>query len=156
VKGPHTPSDYMLYPAAFGSFFDVADRPKYLLLDRFPDAGIVDPATNVTDWPQMMHLDSHMCFTMGYPRGFDGSMQRISWFGHLLTNWMGDDARLIEMSIFHLQPFFLFDIMWLNGRVVQVDSALNRVRLEMSGINNRGDKISFGTAQVQLGASRAG
>ena len=150
VKGPHTPNDYIMYHSAFGSFFDATDRVKYLLLKRFPGAGVVDPATNVPDFPNTMHLDNFVARSMGYPRGFDGSMQRISWFGHLVTNWMGDDAFLKSLSVFHCRPLFLWDTMWLHGRVVRKDRATSTVDLELWGDNQRGERVSNGKATVVL------
>lgn len=150
VKGPHTPNDYILYTGAFGGWFDVADRIKYLLLNRFPAAGVVDPRTNVPDFPNMMHLDSFSSESMGYPRGFDASMQRISWFGHLVTNWMGDDATIDDLTVLHCSPLFLYDAIWLQGQVATVDTASSTVRLELWGDNQRGERISNGSATVTL------
>lgn len=155
VKGPHTPTDYILYHSAFGSFFDVTDRIKYLMLERFPGAATVDPETNVPDFPHTMHLDTFASRSMGYPFGFDGSMQRISWFGHLVTNWMGDDAFLRRLNVFHRRPLFLFDAMWLHGRVTAKQPEDAAVTIELWGDNQRGERISWGTASVVL-QSRSG
>jgi hypothetical protein len=150
VKGPHTPSDYVMYHSAFGAFFDVTDRIKYLMLKRIPGTGIVDPATNVPDFSASWHLGTYTGSSVGFPRGFDGSMQRISWFGHLVTNWMGDDAFLKSLSIYHCRPLFLWDAMWLHGRVVGKDRATSTVDLELWGDNHRGERISNGKATVVL------
>ena len=155
VKGPHTPSDYIMYHSAFGSFFDVTDRIKYLLLKRFPGAAVVDPETNVPEFPHNMHLDGFAASSMGYPRGFDGSMQRISWFGHLVTNWMGDDAVMRTLNVFHRRPLFLYDAMWISGRVAAKHEADATVDLELWGDNQRGERISVGSATVAL-QNRAG
>lgn len=150
AKGPHTPADFIMYHSAFGSFFDVTDRIKYLMLKRFPGAAIVDPATNVPDFPYTMHLDTFLAHSMGYPRGFDGSMQRISWFGHLVTNWMGDDAFLKRLDVFHCRPLFMWDAMWLHGKVVSKDPATSSVEIDLWGDNQRGERVSNGTATVVL------
>ncbi len=150
VKGPHTPNDYILYHASFGGFFDVTDRLKYLMMKRFPGTVGIDPKTNVPDFPISMHLDEFFYKAMGYPRGFDGSMQRISWFGHLITNWMGDDAFLQKLAIFHHRPLFLYDMMWLHGRVVSKDERNSAVDLELWSENQRGEPVSHGTARVLL------
>jgi acyl dehydratase len=155
VKGPHTPFDFIMYHSAFGGWFDVTDRAKYLLLQRHPGAGLIDPATNVPDFPIMMHLDHFAAFSMGYPRGFDGSMQRISWFGHAVTNWMGDDAFLRSLTVWHRQPFFLYDTMWINGRVTRKNDADSAVDLELWGENQRGQRISTAQASVVM-QSRSG
>jgi acyl dehydratase len=150
AKGPHTPNDYILYAGAFGGWFDVADTIKYQMLSRFPAAGVIDPRTNVPDFPNMMHLDSFSSSSMGYPRGFDASMQRISWFGHLVTNWMGDDATIDGLQVLHCSPLFLYEAMWLHGRVAEVDAATGAVKLTLWGENHRGDRISNGSATVTL------
>jgi len=150
VKGPYTPGDYILYHSAFGAFFDLADRPKYLMLKRFPGAAVVDPETHVREFPNLMHLDGLASTSMGYPRGFDASMQRISWFGHLVTNWMGDDAFLKSLTVWQRRPLFLYDMMWLHGRVVAKHEQESAVDLELWGINQRGERISQGTARVLL------
>jgi hypothetical protein len=87
---------------------------------------------------------------MGYPRGFDGSMQRISWFGHLVTNWIGDDGFLSGLNIFHPRPLFLWDAMWLHGRVVEKKEADSSIRIEVWGDNQRGERISQGSATAVL------
>jgi acyl dehydratase len=150
TKGPHTPSDYLMYHAAFGSFFDLTDRLKYEFLSRFPGAATPDPRTNVPDFPNTMHLDMPAAQYLGYPRGFDGSMQRISWFGHLITDWMGDDGSLESLTVFHRQPLFLYDTMTLMGEVASVDGDSGRVQVVCSGRNQRGDEISVARAQVLL------
>jgi len=150
VKGPHTPNDYILYAGAFGGWFDAADRIKYLLLERFPAAGVIDPRTNVPDFPNMMHLDSFSSESMGYPRGFDASMQRISWFGHLLTNWIGDDGVITGMQILHDRPLFLFEAMWLHGSVSAVDAVDGTVTLTLWGDNQHGERLSHGYATLRL------
>jgi acyl dehydratase len=150
VKGPHTPSDYIMYHSSFGSFFDVTDRIKYLMLKRFPGAAVVDPETNVPEFPHSMHLDNFTSRSMGYPRGFDGSMQRISWFGHLVTNWIGDDGFLSGLNIFHPRPLFLWDAMWLHGRVVEKKEADSSIRIEVWGDNQRDERISQGSATAVL------
>jgi hypothetical protein len=104
----------------------------------------------VPDFPNMMHLDSFSSSSMGYPRGFDASMQRISWFGHLVTNWMGDDATIDDLAVLHSSPLFLYDAMWLHGRVAEVDLQSGAVRLALWGDNHRGDRISNGSATVTL------
>jgi hypothetical protein len=116
---------------------------------------LIDPATNVPDFPIMMHLDHFAAFSMGYPRGFDGSMQRISWFGHAVTNWMGDDAFLRSLTVWHRQPFFLYDTMWINGRVTRKNDADSAVDLELWGENQRGQRISTAQASVVM-QSRSG
>jgi hypothetical protein len=150
TKGPHTPHDYIMYHSAFGGFFDVTDRLKYLLLKRFPGAAVADPNTNVPDFPNTMHLDMPAAFAIGYPRGFDGSMQRISWFGHLITNWMGDDAFLRSLNVFHRQPLFLYDLMRIGGKVTAKNEQDHSVSIACSGVNQRGDEISVGQAEVVL------
>jgi hypothetical protein len=139
-----------MYHSAFGGFFDLTDRLKYLMLKRFPGAGVADPETNVPDFASMMHHDGFYPESMGYPRGFDGSMQRISWFGHLVTNWMGDDAFLRKLTVWQRRPLFLYDMMWLRGRVVAKDHGDMSVDLELWGENQRGERISEGTAKVLL------
>jgi len=155
VKGPHTPNDYILYAGAFGGWFDVADRIKYMMLSKFPAAGVTDPRTNVPDFPNMMHLDSFSSSSMGYPRGFDGSMQRISWFGHLVTNWMGDNAFLTSLAVLHDRPLFLYDAMWLDGTVSAVHPESGVVDITLHGRNQRGETVSNGSATVVL-QSRSG
>jgi hypothetical protein len=82
-------------------------------------------------------------------------MQRISWFGHLVTNWMGDDAFLKQLNVYHCRPLFLWDAMWLHGRVVAKDAATSSVDVELWGDNHRGERISNGKATVVL-QNRAG
>lgn len=149
-KGPHTPHDFTMYHAAFGGYFDLTDRLKYTMLNRYDGIAIVDPETNVPEFADAMHHDGYVSRSLGYPRGFDGSMQRISWFGHLVTNWMGDNAFLRQLNIFQYRPLFLYDTMWLRGRVTGKNSAGSEVEIDLTGINQRGERISHGSAWVVL------
>jgi len=103
------------------------------MLKRFPGPASSTP-TNVPDLPYTMHLDTYLR-RRWVTRGFDGSMQRISWFGHLVTNWMATTLPQ-EPERLPLQPLSCGrDVVAWPGR--GKDEASSSVELELWGDTTR-------------------
>ena len=55
---------------------------------------------------------------IGVPRWYDYGPQREGWFGQGVTNWMGDDAQMLELRVALRKPNLEGDVQWIKGKVV--------------------------------------
>jgi acyl dehydratase len=75
--------------------------------------------------------------------------ERVAWFGHLVTNWMGDAGFLRRLHVKVLRHNLIGDTTWCRGRVTG-KAVGGAVHLEINGTNQRGEVIAAGTAEVVL------
>ena len=88
----------------------------------------------------------------GLPGSYDYGCQRCCWMGHLLTNWMGDDAFLKRLRV-ECRRFNVYgDTQWLKGKVVgkRIEHEAPLVDLEIWAENQRGEVTAPGQATVML------
>lgn len=152
VKGPLTSTDIVTFLMGWGSPLCKAHRLAYQYMRRHPGAAIIDPETNVRDFPEAAHWDERLARRSGVFAGYDIGEQRIAWFGHLLTNWMGDDGFLRRLEVRLRRPNFLGDTTWVRGRVVDklVQDGEFLVVCELWADNQRGERSADGAALVWL------
>ena len=77
---------------------------------------------------------------------------RISWIGHALTNWMGDDGFLKKLYVEIRLPNIIGDAPLCKGRVVKKykDGEDHLVDLDVWAENMRGEITAPGKATVRL------
>ena len=66
----------------------------------------------------------------------------MTWFSHLVTNWMGDGGWLRELSgVTNLGANYVGDTHWLEGEVVAISDRgrIGEVGLALSGRNQRSE-----------------
>ncbi len=158
VKGPLTSVDVVTFVMGWGSPLCKAHRIAHQYMRRHPGSAIIDPETNVRDFPESAHWDDTLARRSGVYAGYDIGEQRIAWFAHLLTNWMGDDGFIRRLDVRLRRPNFLADTTWIRGRVVDkvVQDGEHLVACELSGDDQRGVRNSDGTALVWLPARASG
>ena len=106
----------------------------------------------VPDVMQRMHWDPNWAQQIGLPAPYDYGQMRSCWMSHLLTNWMGDDAWLRNMSN-RLNTFnFLGDTHIMRGEVTDKrrDELGCVVTIEVRGTNQREEDSVTGTAEILL------
>ena len=108
VKGPLCFEDMENFLAATGGTICYASRIQQLR--RHPAFFYRDPNTNFWEPVSNVNLYDYVAQAVGIPKAFDLGAQRISWLGHLLTNWMGNDGFLEKLSV-KLQLPNLFGIL---------------------------------------------
>ena len=90
------------------------------------------------------------------PGQFDYGPQRVCWLAQIVTDWMGDDGKLINLNASIRHPNVVGDTNTVRGNVVKKylsgDKHLVEVRVENS--NQSGLPTAFATATVEL-VSRA-
>lgn len=114
VKGPLSTSDIVCWLMGGGSpylhahGFDLAYRRRHPKIEI--EGG---------DHPEYVHLDNGVAQKVGLPHAYDYGAQRISWLGHLLTNWMGDDGFLKSLYVklvgFNMRGYTT----WCKGKVIR-------------------------------------
>jgi hypothetical protein len=82
---------------------------------------------------------------------YDYSHTRLTWFSHLLTDWMGDGGWLMQLSGSMTAANYVGDTHWLSGTVVGVgDGRPDAVRIDLQGFNQRREVTCSGVAVVLL------
>ena len=126
----------------------------YQLLNRrrHPADTFADPETGVQDHPHRGHWDPFMAREVGMPGVYDMGPQRVSWLCRYITDWMGDDAFLVNLSASLRRPNIVGDVTRFHGRVQRkwVEGDFQLVECDMQAVNQRGGIIMPGSAVVSL------
>jgi len=113
---------------------------------------MVDSQSGQVDVPELVHMEDTRAQEIGIPGAYDYGCQRMSWMGHLLTNWVGNDGFVWkmygELRLFNV----IGDTTWCTGRVTKkyVDEGKHCVDIECWGENQRGEITMPGHATVIL------
>jgi len=113
---------------------------------RDPITGALEPMANVH------FLDSAAKLLAGIPVPFDLGMQRVSWLGHLLTNWMGDEGFLKKLYARCQNVVIFGDTNWCRGKVSgkHAESGEHFVQCDIWSENQTGEMTAQGQAIVAL------
>lgn len=99
--------------------------------------------------PSLGHQIPGVAHQIGMPGAYNNGAQRTGWYGHLVTNWMGDDGDMSELESRLTRPELYGDVIWVKGTVAELpEPGLVRIRLEAE--NQFGEKTSSGKAAVRL------
>ncbi len=101
------------------------------------------------DVVQRLHWDSDWARTIGAARTYDYGMMRMMWLGHLVTDWMGDDAWLARLRCEFRKFNYVGDLQRITGRVTE-KRAGGVVEVELAATNQRGEVTAPGDATVLL------
>jgi len=153
LKGPVTATSIVTYFMCFGPLFCMTDRIAHEYIRLHPQANVPDSKTRAPDFSARAHWDESLAREIGFPLGYDIGPQRISWFSHLLTDWIGDGGRIERLKVHLKEPNWLGDVTWLHGKIVEakVVDGEPKVKLELWGESQRGRIHSRGEASVTLG-----
>lgn len=159
IKGPLSLSDMVAWSTGIAWHrAALAHGPKLMHLLENPGLAYIDPASGAPEPIAMSHMDPDGArILMGSPLPMDIGFQRVAWFTHPVTNWMGDAGRLLNLEV-RLSGFVRFgDIVWLGGKVASKERLDGRavVNLDLQCTNQRGEEVAAGTAQVALPESAA-
>jgi acyl dehydratase len=157
VKGPLSRRDIYAWLIGAGSPFMKAHGSALSFLKRHPGGDMVDSKTGIADVPELVHMEDSRAQTIGIPGAYDYGCQRISWCGHLITNWMGDKGFLKRLRA-ELRRFNVIgDTTWLKGKVTKtyIEGDQHLVDIECWAENQRGEVTMPAMATVAL-PSKAG
>ncbi len=152
VKGPLTVTSVIAFIQGWGSLYIRAHGAAFDLFERHPALGIPN-AFGVPEPPERVHWDEGLARAVGVPGAYDYGPERVAWLGHLVTNWMGDDAFLRRLNVQVQRHNLIGDTTWCRARVTGKDED-GVVTLALVAENQRGETTAAGTADVVL--TRAG
>ena len=158
VKGPLTVTDMVAWEmGAGGSSFTLAHALAHAFWRQHPGGMVRDPETGIPDFPIKAHWDEKFAKEIGMPLPYDIGGQRISWLGHLMTNWISDEGFLAKLYVQLRSPNFMGDTTWCKGKVTNKYARDGNywVDCELWADNQMGDRTVKGSATVAL-PSRAG
>jgi acyl dehydratase len=96
--------------------------------------------------PSIGHQDAAAARELGMPGAYNNGPQRVGWFAHCVSNWMGDGAFLSRLNVRLNLPEIFGDVIRIGGTVTAVDGA--HVQLELAATNHLGERTATGTAEV--------
>lgn len=152
VKGPLSMRDMIAYSMGAGSPFMKAHGAFLRFSRRHRAFAMVDSQTGALDVPELVHQEDTRAQEIGVASAYDYGSQRISWVGHLLTNWMGDDGFLknlyAELRRFNILGYTT----WCKGRVTRkyVENGEHLVDIECWAENQLHEITLPGHATISL------
>jgi acyl dehydratase len=154
VKGPLTVTDLVEYRSGVGPgpLGGEALALAYANRQQRPELYSSD-AWGVPDIVERRHWDETFAESLGLLSATDYSHTRMTWFSHLVTNWMGDGGWLRELSgVTNLGMNYVGDTHWLEGDVVAISDRgrIGEVELALSGRNQRSELTCRADAVVVL------
>jgi acyl dehydratase len=100
--------------------------------------------------PSLGHQDGDVAQEIGMPNAYDNGPQRCGWFGHAVTNWMGDRSFLHRLRVRLRRPDIFGDTVWISGSIVGLREAgsVGIIEIELRARNQLGDQVADGGAEV--------
>ncbi len=151
VKGPLGQTDMVEFWVGIGGG-QGAHRIRRKYMKRHPMWGVKDPETGVLEPMADVHYESSKSDAIGVPVAYDLGVQRFSWAGHLMTNWMGDEGFLKKLSARCIHFNVFGDTQYLKGAVTKkyTEGDEHLVDIEIRTENQRGESTMPGHATVAL------
>ena len=151
VKGPLNITDMICWYSGGGHTYQAHERAQRHR-KRHPADAYRDPKTGAQDSAARGHAEKAMAREVGMPGGYDVGTQRVSWLGHLMTNWAGDDGFVRRLNVTVKRPNIFGDVSWCRGKVVdkRVEEGVHVVDLAVHIENQLGEVTAEGTSTVEL------
>ena len=150
LKGPLTITGMIGFLLGAGSGNTPTNRMTHSYLKLHPGGRLIHPDTGIADTLKAAHFEPALARASGMPTGYDFGVARVSWFSHLLTDWAGDDGRLVELEAQIRRPNFLGDVTWLSGEVVSTDPEAGEVAISLVARNQLEETTAVGAGKVRL------
>ena len=149
TKGPYTATTAIAYLLGWGGLYVRAHGDAFDLFERHPALGIPNEH-GVPEPPERVHWDPDLARRVGVPGAYDYGPERISWLGHAVTDWMGDDGFLRRLMVQVRRHNVLGELVTCGGRVRSVDNPSGIVEIELLATNQDGHESARGVAEVKL------
>lgn len=151
LKGPLTVTDCIGWLMGWGSPFIRPHLAGYQFRQRHP-AAYIHNELGVPDIPERVHWDDAFAKAVGVPGAYDYGPQRVSWLGHLMSNWIGDDGWLKTLNIQVRQFNIIGDLTRCTGVVTgkKMEAGEGVVECDIWAENQRGERTAIGTATAAL------
>ncbi len=150
-KGPLTVTSVIAFVQGWGSLYVRAHGLAFDLFERHPALGIPNEFGS-PEPPERVHWDEPFAQAVGVPGAYDYGPERVAWFGHLVTNWMGDRGELRRLNAQVRRHNLIGDTTWCRGVVTgkTEGEAGALVELELKAVNQRDETTASGIAIVAL------
>lgn len=154
TKGPYTATTAIAFLLGWGGLYVRAHADAFALFDSHPALGLPNE-WGVPEPPERVHWDENLARRVGVPGAYDYGPERASWMGHLVTDWMGDDAFLRRLSVQVRRHNMIGELVTCAGTVREVDVPARTVVLDLTAVNQDGEESARGSAEVVLPARDA-
>ena len=153
VKGPMTVTGFIAYAQGWGGLYIRANRMAWKQLRKHPGLGIPD-RFGIPDVPERVHWDTDLAQRVGTPEAYDYGPERTSWMSHHLTDWIGDDGFLRNISVKIRRHNPVGDTLFINGEVSRIfeEDGQHYVEVEQNAKNQDGELSVLSTGVVRLPA----
>jgi acyl dehydratase len=151
LKGPSTVTSFVCFTQGWGSLYVKAHSQAFDMFREHPALGIPNDL-GVPEPPERVHWDNDLARAVGVPAAYDYGPERISWLGHLMTNWIGDDGFLKRLNVQVRKHNIIGDLTTCSGTVTRVwqEAGENLVEVAVEGRNQRGEQTAVGMAVANL------
>ena len=149
TKGPYTATTAIAYLLGWGGLYVRAHADAFDLFARHPALGIPNE-WGVPEPPERVHWDPDLARRVGVPGAYDYGPERVSWLGHVVTDWMGDDGFLQFLDVQVRRHNVLGELVTCDGEVTAVNTETGVVEVRLDAVNQDGHESARGTARVQL------
>jgi acyl dehydratase len=155
IKGPYTATTAVAYLLGWGGLYVRAHGDAFGLYERHPALAIPNE-WGVPEPPERVHWDPDMARRVGVPGAYDYGPERVSWLGHLVTDWMGDAGFLRRLHVQLRRHNLIGELVTCRGRVEAVDRGERVVVLALEARNQDGAESARGRAEVVLPTREGG
>ena len=151
LKGPMTVTGFIAFAQGWGGLYIRANRLAAQQLRKHPGLGIPD-RFNIPDVPERVHWDPDLARLVGTPDAYDYGPERASWLMHHLTDWMGDDGRLVSHRCQIRRHNPVGDLLEITGTVTERwrDDTGAYVRITQQAHQQDGELSVHGEGVVRL------
>ena len=153
TKGPYTATTAIAFLVGWGGLYVRAHGDAFNLFDRHPALGIPNE-NGVPEPPERVHWDPDLARRVGVPGAYDYGPERVSWLGHVVTDWMGDAGFLRTLTAQVRRHNVIGELVTLDGKVTAVDRSSRVVSVSLSAVNQDGHTSAIGQAAVVLPSRR--
>lgn len=155
IKGPYTATTAVSYLLGWGGLYVRAHGHAFELYENHPALAIPNEM-GVPEPPERVHWDPDLARRVGVPGAYDYGPERVSWMGHVATDWMGDDGHLVELDVQVRRHNLIGELVACAGTVTGVDAGTGRVTIALRAHSQDGEESARGTATVELPVRRQG
>ncbi len=151
LKGPSTVTSFVCFTQGWGSLYVRAHGPAFDMFRRHPALAIANDL-GVPEPPERVHWDNELAQAVGIPAAYDYGPERVSWLGHLMTDWIGDDGFLKRLNVQVRRHNILGDLTTCQGTVKRkwVEDGEHLVEVNVSATNQRDEVTAAGMAIAAL------
>lgn len=151
LKGPSTVTSFVCFTQGWGSLYVKAHKQAFDMFRDHPALGIPNDL-GVPEPPERVHWDNNLARAVGVPAAYDYGPERVSWLGHLMTDWMGDDGFLKRLNVQVRRHNIIGDLTTCEGTVTRAwqEDDENLVEAAIRGRNQNDEETAVGKAVVAL------